>query len=102
MAVGLLTVVKAGDVSSVVVDRDVNFQALDRLCSDHESWLRASTTCARKAPMSVISTSSVSPGFIHSGGLRLWPTPSGVPVEMTSPGESAVKSEQKAMICGIE
>src|SRR6516162_11346309 len=59
-----------------VVDRDVNFQALDRLCSDHESWLRASTTCARRAPMPVISTSSMSPGFIHSGGLRLWPTPS--------------------------
>ena len=50
--------------------------------------------------MPLISTSSTSPGFIHSGGLRLWPTPSGVPVAMTSPGESAVKSEQKAMICG--
>ena len=43
------------------------------------------TMRARKTPMPVISTSSVSPGFIHSGGLRRWPTPSGVPVAMTSP-----------------
>ncbi len=56
----------------------------------------------RSVPMPVISTSSVSPAFIHSGGLRRWPTPSGVPVAMMSPGESAVKSEQNAMICGIE
>ena len=46
-----------------------------------------------------ISTSSMSPGFIQSGGLRLWPTPSGVPVAMTSPGCSVVKSEQKLTIC---
>jgi hypothetical protein len=57
---------------------------------------------ARSVPMPVISTSSVSPGFIHSGGLRLWPTPSGVPVAMMSPADSAVKSEQKATIWGIE
>ena len=48
------------------------------------------------------ATEDTSPAFIHNGGLRLWPTPSGVPVEMRSPGESAVKSEQNAMICGIE
>ena len=36
-----------------------------------------------------ISTSTTSPGFIHSGGLRANPTPSGVPVEMTSPATSA-------------
>jgi hypothetical protein len=70
-----------------------------RLCA---LQLRSSTICARKTPMLVISTSSVSPAFIHSGGLRPWPTPSGVPVEMTSPGTSAVKSEQNAIICGIE
>ena len=64
--------------------------------------LRSSATCARSTPIPLISTSSVSPRFIHSGGVRLWPTPSGVPVEMTSPGASAVKSEQNAMICGIE
>ena len=49
--------------------------------------------------MPEISTSSTSPGFIHSGGLRRWPTPSGVPVAMTSPGCSVVKSEQKPTIC---
>ena len=47
--------------------------------------------------MPLISTSSTSPRFIHNGGLRPWPTPSGVPVAMTSPGDSAVKSEQKAI-----
>jgi hypothetical protein len=56
----------------------------------------------RNVPMPLISTSSISPGFIQSGGLRLWPTPSGVPVAMTSPGDNVVKSEQKAMIYGIE
>ena len=61
----------------------------------------SSTIRARKMPMLLISTSSASPAFIHSGGLRLWPTPSGVPVAMTSPGDSGVKSEQKAMIWGI-
>ena len=48
----------------------------------------SSTICARSAPIPVISTSSISPGFIHNGGLRLWPTPSGVPVAITSPGDS--------------
>jgi len=63
---------------------------------------RSSTISARSRPMPPISTSSRSPGRIQSGGLRLWPTPSGVPVAMTSPAESTVKSEQNAMICGIE
>jgi hypothetical protein len=30
----------------------------------------SSTMWARKTPMPVISTSSLSPGFIHNGGLR--------------------------------
>ena len=55
----------------------------------------SSTIRVRSVPMPVISTSSTSPGFIQSGGLRRWPTPSGVPVAMTSPGMSVVKSEQK-------
>ncbi|MGY3420517.1 hypothetical protein ACVWZW_000992 [Bradyrhizobium sp. F1.13.4] len=38
--------------------------------------------------MPEISTSTVSPGRIHRGGLRLAPTPPGVPVTMTSPGTS--------------
>jgi len=65
------------------------------------AYFFSSTMRARSVPMPVISTSSVSPGFIHSGGLRLWPTPSGVPVAMMSPAASAVKSEQNATICGI-
>jgi len=62
----------------------------------------SSTTRLRSVPMPEISTSSTSPGFIQSGGLRRCPTPSGVPVAITSPGASGVKSEQKAMICGTE
>lgn len=38
--------------------------------------------------MPEISTSTVSPGRIHNGGVRFAPTPPGVPVTMTSPGTS--------------
>ena len=62
----------------------------------------SSTILVRSTPIAEISTSSTSPGFIQSGGLRLWPTPSGVPVAMTSPGCSVVKSEQKLTICWQE
>lgn len=44
-------------------------------------------------PTLSISISTVSPGFIHKGGVRLAPTPPGVPVTMTSPGNSWVKAE---------
>src|SRR5437660_21421 len=40
----------------------------------------------RRIPTCSISTSTVSPLFIQTGGLRAWPTPDGVPVKMTSPG----------------
>ena len=56
----------------------------------------------RNVPTPEISTSITSPGFIQSGGLRLCPTPSGVPVAITSPGSNSVNSEQKAMISGTE
>ena len=49
----------------------------------------------RKTPMPPsISTSTTSPGFSHKGGLRAKPTPSGVPVEITSPAANGVQSEQ--------
>ena len=48
----------------------------------------SSTMWLRSVPMPEISTSSTSPAFIQTGGLRLPPMPSGVPVAMTSPGES--------------
>ncbi len=40
----------------------------------------------RSRPTPGISTSTVSPGFIHSGGIRLAPTPPRVP-------ESGVKAD---------
>jgi len=42
----------------------------------------------RITPMPSTSVSSKSPSFMNSGGVRAKPTPSGVPVEMTSPGSS--------------
>ncbi len=44
-------------------------------------------------PTLLTSISTVSPGFIHTGGLRRAPTPPGVPVTMTSPGSRMVKVE---------
>jgi hypothetical protein len=40
----------------------------------------------RRMPISAISVSITSPGFMNSGGLRAKPTPGGVPVAMMSPG----------------
>jgi len=47
-----------------------------------------------------ISTSSTSPGFIHTAGARRWPTPAGVPVAMTSPGRQVSEIRYERMICG--
>src|SRR6267378_2891778 len=52
-------------------------------------------------PTLSISISTVSPGFIHTGGLRRAPTPPGVPVTMTSPGSSVVKLEMYSISFGI-
>lgn len=48
----------------------------------------------RKQPMRVTSTSTTSPSFMKTGGVRFAPTPPGVPVTMTSPGASGRKVEQ--------
>jgi len=39
-----------------------------------------------RMPTLSISISTLSPGFIHTGGVRRAPTPPGVPVTSTSPG----------------
>ena len=57
---------------------------------------RVGDTGLRSVPMLEISTSTVSPGFIQTGGLRPAPTPPGVPVTMTSPGSSCV--ERRAVL----
>ena len=46
-----------------------------------------------KVPMPSISTSHTSPGFMNQAGLRLQPTPAGVPVAITSPGDKGVKPD---------
>ena len=44
-------------------------------------------------PIASTTISHTSPGFMKICGLRLLPTPPGVPVTMTSPGESGMKVE---------
>ncbi len=44
-------------------------------------------------PTLLTSISTLSPGFIHTGGLRRAPTPPGVPVTIASPGSRVVKVE---------
>jgi hypothetical protein len=75
-----------------------SLKSRDRKLTAHHS----STTGFRSVPMPEISTSSTSPAFIHTGGLRRWPTPAGVPVAMTSPGARCVNPDTNAMIFGIE
>src|SRR5690606_21466063 len=69
----------------------------DQLSSSHgypppSPYLCGRYDCAtmglRSTPMPSISTSTTSPGFMKRGGLRLQPTPAGVPVTITSPGIS--------------
>src|SRR5688572_13631500 len=62
--------------------------------SGRESRYFSSTTRERRVPILLISTSSTSPAFIQTGGLRLAPMPSGVPVAITSPGDNSVNVEQ--------
>ena len=45
-------------------------------------------TGLRSVPRPSISTSTTSPFFNHTGGLRAMPTPGGVPVKIRSPGSS--------------
>src|SRR5258708_2486141 len=62
------------------------------------------TPAHHPSPMVLLSTptlstsiSTVSPGFIQTGGVRLAPTPPGVPVTITSPAASGVKAEMYSM-----
>ena len=63
--------------------------ATDPLVADHPLAI-----VLRKQPMRVTSTSTTSPSFMKTGGVRFAPTPPGVPVTMTSPGASGRKVEQ--------
>ena len=54
----------------------------------------SATTVLRSNPTEAMSTSTSSPGFIQTGGLRKAPLPAELPVQMTSPGTSSVKVEQ--------
>ena len=57
------------------------------------AFIFSSSIGLRSMPTPSISTSTVSPAFIHTGsGLRAWPTPDGVPVNRMSPGSSVMPS----------
>ena len=47
---------------------------------------RSATTGLRSTPMPLTSTSTTSPSFMNSLGVRRAPTPPGVPETITSPG----------------
>lgn len=66
----------------------------ERMNGASDRQAASSVTGFRRQPIFEISTSTVSPGRSHSGGLRLAPTPPGVPVTMTSPGRSGRMAEQ--------
>src|SRR5689334_19376860 len=53
-----------------------------------------------RTPTLSISISTVSPGFIQTGGVRREPTPPGVPVTITSPGASGVNAEMYSISFG--
>ena len=55
----------------------------------------------RSTPIRSISTSTTSPGFRNSGGLRAKPTPLGVPVARMSPASSVRPRERISMIIGM-
>jgi hypothetical protein len=63
--------------------------------------LQSSPIVFTSTPTLSISTSTVSPGFIQTGGLRRAPTPPGVPVTITSPGSRVVKVEMYSISFGI-
>src|SRR5206468_6407374 len=51
----------------------------------------ADTILWRWVPSPVIPISTTSPGCRYRGGFAPWPTPAGVPVEITSPARSDMK-----------
>src|SRR5437867_12485873 len=55
----------------------------------------------RSTPTLSISTSTTSPAFRNSGGVRAKPTPAGVPVMMRSPDHSSQPAKISAMSRGI-
>src|SRR3989454_5885777 len=57
---------------------------------------RPRITGLRMRPMRSISTSTTSPSCKKSGGVRLNPTPDGVPVAMISPGSSVMRQATRA------
>src|SRR5260370_3895606 len=72
---------------------------LDRYCHRTLSPVhtRPRITGLRMRPMRSISTSTTSPSCKKSGGVRLNPTPDGVPVAMISPGSSVMRELRKAI-----
>ena len=64
------------------------------LCDAGIRGAYSSTTGLRNTPIFSISTSTTSPAFMNIGGLRVKPTPAGVPVTITSPGTRSKISDE--------
>src|SRR4029079_11051615 len=65
-----------------------------------ENQPASSSMRLRSVPICEIVTSTTSPALIHNGGVRVMPTPDGVPVAITSPGSRGVNPLQYSMIRG--
>src|SRR5436853_5710676 len=63
---------------------------------------RPRITGLRMRPMRSISTSTTSPSCKKSGGVRLNPTPDGVPAAMISPGSRVMRELRKAIVEATE
>ena len=61
----------------------------DRACNTRLYF--SATTVFFSVPISGTMISTTSPAFSHFGGSNPMPVPTGVPVEITSPGFSVVK-----------
>src|SRR5262245_2341184 len=66
--------------------------------SGRPSRTYAATTRLRRMPIPSTSVSITSPTCSHSCGVRPIPTPSGVPVEMMSPGSSVQPRDSTSMV----
>src|SRR5438270_10784719 len=66
------------------------------------AYKRPRITGLRILPMRSISTSTTSPSCKKRGGVRLNPTPEGVPVAMISPGSSVIRELRNAIEVATE
>src|SRR5438067_6935734 len=73
---------------------DISIPISVYLCSSVVELYSAATTGLRSVPSFSTLTSNTSPSLRNTGGLRNAPTPSGVPLAITSPGSSVIPCDR--------